>query len=164
MRFGDLSARPARPKTSSNVHGVCQMVPSFTTMLWLLSLSAVLGASGCQSATQKLNEAALKARTASLLGALTSEVNSVIILKKKEPPLEEKAFCIWVKGNIPSILSRLTIIDGLIVDAWGRPLKLVIANGRVVRIVSLGPNGKWDNCSTDDIPGPMVKREESRRR
>jgi len=74
----------------------------------------------------------------------------------KWPPLEPEGFARWLAQEDAGAFEKRLIkeANGVIVDLFQQPI-IILSN--YMGIVSVGPNGKWDNGSGDDAVWLFLK-------
>jgi len=104
------------------------------------------------------NDADRAMQTRNVLDALTLEVRGAEVKSNRYPPTEPQAFGKWIRdysevasSDLEMALLRYDRHTGLFLDAWQRPVVLVVRSESLVGLGSCGPNGRWENGLNDDI-------------
>ncbi len=98
-----------------------------------------------------------KATTLSAMSAINDATIEAAASAESSPPLEPRQFCAWVTARATVRSDSVKQVDGVFVDGWGHPLRLVIVSDGHLQLRSDGPDGICNNGGGDDICGPVIE-------
>ena len=114
-----------------------------------------LSAVSCEATPSTVNRHHNEGQTRIELVTLVIETDMVLGERGVFPPTEDLAYARWIVWDNEDILQtggvRVDETSGLIIDAWGKPIRLIVESGILVGLGSSGMDERWDGGEGDDI-------------
>lgn len=139
-------------------------LPQNMTTEFLLSVlicSMVVPMFNCSDDGKENKDVTETRQTVEMISRLSCLVHRIIDLETRldgtEAPTTMEGLVRWLHPAIESrgICSLLDDSSGTLTDLWGRPLQLIVVDGRLAEVGSKGPNGEWEEGKGDDIVMPI---------